>query len=348
MTIRAAIVGATGYTGGELIEILARHPSVTIAGLFSSPAHRNDADVSRSAADAHPHLRCVVDEPIKPCSMSAVRETDANVVFLAAPHEASSALAPALLRENIVVVDLSGAFRLRDTAAHNAAYGFDRNKAALARAVYGLPELTRSELATADLIACAGCYATATILALAPLVRAGALDKSRISVCAISGVSGAGRTPTPTTHFCEVSLHPYTPLTHRHAPEIEQAIGASIAFTPHLAPFDRGLLATAHAQRVVDVKPNDLSEIFLNAYADKPCVRLLPQSVMPSVAAVRNLDVCDIGCAVDERGVVCVAAAIDNLRKGAAGQAVQCMNIRFGLDETTGLRATRATQGARI
>lgn len=333
-----AIVGAGGYAGAELITILLRHPRARIAALFGSA--KRDAEPPRSIADLHPRLRGRVDLPVLPASADAIAASRPDAVFLATPHEASVELAPSLLESGVIVFDLSAAFRLKDASLYPRYYGFDHARPdLLPRAAYGLPELSRERLSNADLVAVPGCYPTSAIIPLAPLIRAGAIDPERRPIIdSTSGVSGAGRSPNSRTHFCEVSQSPYGVLNHRHQPEIDFYAGAGTLFTPHLGPYDRGILSTIHADLAPGWNGDRVARTLREAYAHEPFVRLLPPGQWPSVAAVRESNFCDLAWAVDEehRHVI-LFSALDNLVKGAAGQAVQCMNLRFGLGETTAL-----------
>lgn len=338
---RIAIVGAGGYTGAELVDILTLHSGVEVVGLFRSKR----ADGALSIGDALPRLRHRTDLPIEPFDHESAMALQPDVVFLATPHEVSHAVAPALVEAGVIVLDISGAFRLTDAAIHEAHYGFARSNGASGGGgggggsgggVYALPEFNRAAIANANLLACPGCYPTASILALRPLVEAGLVrPNTRPIIDAISGVSGAGRIPSFRTHFCEVSLQPYNVLAHRHQPEIAEHAGIPVHFVPHLAPFDRGIVATVHVELAPDATAADVREAFEHAYTNSPFVRLLTDHQWPSVGAVERTNFCDIAWTVDEithHAVVC--AAIDNLVKGASGQAVQAMNIRLGLPET--------------
>lgn len=336
MTARLVIVGAAGYSGVELLSLLLSHPGAEVVGLFGSEGRTEETPI----AAASPRLRGRTPLAIRPVSVDAVRALKPDAVFLATPNEASHALAPKLLEAGLTVLDLSGSFRLRDAALYPAFYGFGHeHPSLLERAVYGLPELNRAAIAKAALIAVPGCYPTSAILALAPLVRAGAVEKGRRPVVdAISGVSGAGKTPTARTHFCEVSVQPYNVLKHRHNPEIDQHAGAAVVFTPHLGPYSRGIVSTIHVDLAAGWTAARVGDVYKGAYSGEPFVRLLPAGEWPSVLGVERTNFCDIGFAVDEphRHLI-VVSAIDNLVKGAAGQAVQCMNIRLGLPEGAGL-----------
>lgn len=338
--LNVVIVGAAGYGGAELVTILLRHPHCRIAGLFGS----GRSDKPQKIAELYPRLLGRIDMEIAAGDADAVVAGRPDVVFLATPHEASVELAPAILGKaggswRPRVFDLSGGFRLK-AADYPKFYGFEHHEPGwLSRAVYGLPELNRSRIAEAELVAVPGCYPTSAILPLAPLVRTGAVAAGqRPIVDSTSGVSGAGRTPTSKTHFCEVSLQPYNVLKHRHNPEIDLHAGTPVVFTPHLGPYDRGILSTIHVELAEGWNAARVGETLKAAYGREPFVRLLPADRWPSVAGVRGTNYCDIGWAIDEpnRHLILISA-IDNLVKGAAGQAVQCMNIRFGLLETAGL-----------
>ncbi|TVQ30124.1 MAG: N-acetyl-gamma-glutamyl-phosphate reductase [Phycisphaeraceae bacterium] len=339
--IHTVVIGAAGYSGAELVSILRGHPGARLAGLFGSPRRAgDDAAEAPSIADLHPHLRGLVDMPVAPLDLSAIAALKPDVIFLATPHEASLDLAPRCRELGAVTIDLSGAYRLKDASLYPIHYGFEHtHENHLETAVYGMPELFRRQISAAELIAAPGCYPTASIIPLAPLLRAGAVERGRRPIIdATSGVSGAGRTPSRKTHFCEVSLQPYNVMAHRHNPEIDAYAGAPVLFTPHLGAYDRGILATIHIDLAEGWSAQRISDTLHTAYADDPFVRLLLQGAWPSVAAVRASNWIDIAFKVDEEHRHAVLfSAIDNLVKGAAGQAVQCMNLRMNLPETTGL-----------
>jgi N-acetyl-gamma-glutamyl-phosphate reductase len=266
---------------------------------------------------------------------------DVDLVFLALPHGASQRVVPDLLERGRKVVDLAADFRLRDPAVYERWYG-EAHAAPqlLGRFAYGLPERHREEVAKADAVAAPGCYPTAAAIALAPLVAAGAVETSGIIVDAASGVSGAGRAPKQGTHYGTVNedYRAYGLLDHRHTPEIEQTIGAEVLFTPHLAPMTRGILATCYARPAAPLSTDDLLGMLAFAYADEPFVTVGPSS--PSTKATWGSNSVHVTARADPRtGWVVVLAALDNLVKGAAGQAVQCANLMLGLEETAGLSA---------
>ncbi|MBX3376875.1 MAG: N-acetyl-gamma-glutamyl-phosphate reductase [Phycisphaeraceae bacterium] len=339
---KVAIIGAAGYSGGELISILLNHPHAEIVGLFGS----GRSDKPTNIADLHPHLRSRIDLDVRPAELNALKETNADAVFLATPHEASIHWVQDLrsLPRAPKLLDLSGAFRL-PASLYPKFYGFEHEHPDLLKlAVYGLPELNRAKIKTASLIAVPGCYPTSAILPIAPLARAGAVRTgTRIIIDSTSGVSGAGRSPTTKSLFCEVSLQPYNVLKHRHNPEINIHSGANTLFTPHLGPYARGILSTIHidlSEGTGGWPTHRIAETLAAAYANEPFIRLYnsERQGWPSIAAVERTNFCDIAFALDEQHRhLIVVSAIDNLVKGAAGQAVQCFNLLFNYPETTAL-----------
>lgn len=329
-TIRCAVVGATGYAGGELLERLLAQRRVELVGLFGSDRH---ADTSPRIDEVHPRLRGRLEGVVRPADSETVLATRPDAVFLATPHETSHDLAPPLLAGGAVVFDLSAAFRLPDPEDYPRHYGFrHRHPDLLGRAAYGLAELNAEAIAASDLVAVPGCYPTAVILPLRPLSDAGLLAAGEpVIVDAVSGASGAGRSPNARTVFSEVSLQAYGVMRHRHEPEMNAHGGAEVVFTPQLAAFDRGILATIHVRLRPGTTEATVRETLAAAY-DGPFVRLLPAGRWPSIRGVERTNFCDIGLAVHPRRPhLVVSSAIDNLVKGAAGQAVQCLELRFGL-----------------
>lgn len=343
--LRTVIVGAAGYTGAELASLLAAHPACEIVGVFGS--EKRAAEGEQPLSRLFPRLRGVVDLPLRVASVQAIVDLKPNVVFLCTPHEVSAAMSEALLAAELVVIDLSAAFRLHDAADYPTHYGFEHPAAhLLQRAVYGLPEFNRARIAESDLIACPGCYPTSVALALKPLAAANLIRTDRpVIVDSASGVSGAGRSPAVKSLFCEVSFQPYNALKHRHQPEMRQETGCTVLFTPHLLPLDRGIVSTIHAELADGVTEAQVRAWLQRIYEGESFVRLLPAGEWPSVGGVERTNFCDIGLAVDEatRHLLLVSS-IDNLVKGASGQAVQCMNVRFGLPETMGLLAEFSEQ----
>lgn len=331
--LNTLIVGASGYAGVELVTYLNRHPHMNITALTVSA---QSSDAGKLISDLHPQLKGIVDMPLQ--AMSDISEfSNVDVVFLATAHEVSHDLAPQFLAAGCTVIDLSGAFRVNDGEFYQRYYGFTHQHSEwLQQAVYGLAEWQHDEIKKAQLIAVPGCYPTASQLALKPLINAGLLDLTQWPVInATSGVSGAGRKAAISNSFCEVSLQPYGIFTHRHHPEIATHLGASVIFTPHLGNFPRGILATITARLKPGVTAVHVAEAFKQAYDDKPLVRLYDKGV-PALKNVVGLPFCDIGFAVQDEHVIIVATE-DNLLKGAASQAVQCLNIRFGFAETQSL-----------
>ena len=340
MKTRIAIVGAGGYGGAELAEIFLHHNHTEIVGLFGSAKREKDGKVQSMDA-VHPRFRDRLSLPVAPFELDACLALKPDAVFLATPNEVSLELAPPLRVAGIKVFDLSGAFRLKDASLYPRYYGFEHTaKDLLAAAVYGQPETNRAAIKNADMVAVPGCYPTSAILAIAPLAHAGAIRPgTRVIIDSISGVSGAGRSASLKSLFCEVSLQAYGVLTHRHNPEIDAYSGARTLFTPHLGPFDRGILSTIHVEVAPDFDEARIRELFIAAYRDEPFVRAL-KGAWPAIADVRGTNFCDIGLAFDpEFSHVILSSAIDNLVKGAAGQAVQCFNIRFGFPEASGMTA---------
>lgn len=337
---KVAVIGASGYTGVELLRLLAGHPGVTVTCVTS----RQQA--GQPLGEVFPSLAGIFDltfEAVEPAALAA----RADLVFLAVPHQAAMGMVPELLAAGCRVVDLSADYRLRDAAVYAEWYEPHHTPELLAEAVYGLPELYREQVRGARLVANPGCYPTSAALALLPLLRHRLIDPATIIIDSKSGTSGAGRAAKVDTLYCEVNegFKAYGLPRHRHTPEIEQTLGdvagrpVTISFTPHLVPANRGILSTCYASLNRACPLAELLDVYRQAYAAEPFVRVLPEGRLPNISQVRGSNFCDLGLAVDPRtGRVVVAAAIDNLVKGAAGQALQNMNLMLGLDETTGLR----------
>jgi N-acetyl-gamma-glutamyl-phosphate reductase len=342
-TIDVAVVGATGYAGFELATLLLRHPQVGKATFYLRDGH---ADV-RCLTEIYPQLRGRGDAPCAAFSVEAIAESGADVVFLSTPHEASLKLVPELLAANpkLRIVDLSGAFRFRDGEVFSKWYKLEAPvEEALRQAVYGLPELYSQDLASARIVANPGCYPTSVILGLGPLVKAGWIDESRGIVCDCkSGVSGAGKEPKAETHFVSVSenFRAYGLFTHRHTPEVQEHLGLkaeNFIFTTHLLPVARGILSTLYLWLDGPRQASEIEALYRKAYAHGAMVRILPAGTLPELSGVTHTNFCDIGFALDQTGErLVVVACLDNLGKGAAGQAIQNMNAMFGFEETSGL-----------
>jgi len=334
MPLPIGIAGFRGYSGAELLRLLAHHPHVEPILL----EHRQDSDDRPQPIGARQYKRI-------PCTPDGVQSAKLAIALLATPADVSMELAPQMLGAGAKVIDLSGAFRLPDAAAYSRWYK-EKHTASelLAEAVYGLPEYCRERIGNARLIANPGCYPTAANLAIQPLIAAGVVDRSAGIVCdAKSGVSGAGRKPTLKTSFCEVTdnFSAYAVFDHRHVPEVLMVSGieeSEFSFTAHLLPIDRGILETIYFRARGISSADDLLSIYKNRYQSEAFVRLYPSGILPDIRAVDRTNFCDIGMKFDPAtGRAVVVSAIDNLVKGAAGQAIQNMNLMLGVEETTGL-----------
>jgi len=332
--VRAGIVGFRGYSGAELVRLLQRHPSVEPVLL----EHRQDAGDRPQPIQGKRRRRA-------PCTPEAVKAEQLAMVFLATPADVSMELAPVMLHAGAKVVDLSGAFRFKDAATYSRWYKEDHTAShLLAEAVYGLPEFCRERIAGARLISNPGCYPTAANLALQPLAASGVIDRAAGIVCdAKSGVSGAGRKPNLKTSFCEVTenLSVYSVFDHRHVPEILMVSGieeAELSFTAQLLPIDRGILETIYFRSRKLSSAAELLEIYSRRYEKEPFVRIYAPGELPDIRSVEHTNFCDIGVKFDPAtGRAVVVTVIDNLGKGAAGQAIQNMNLMLGVEETEGL-----------
>lgn len=339
--IRTAVVGASGYTGVELLRLLINHPAVEITALTS------ESYAGSPIEEVFPSLFDVLALTCKRFDPHEVAKC-ADVIFLAVPHKTAMTAAVELFPFGRKIIDLSADFRLRDPAVYRQWYGVDHVASELLKdAVYALPEFYRQQLAGARLAAAPGCYPTAVLLGLLPLLSREIIDPDSIIIDAISGASGAGRKPDLPLHFPELqeNCRAYNIARHRHTPEIEQELSRCIGrevlvtFTPHLVGTVRGILATITATLMTSRNTEDLRALYREWYHGEPFVRILPEGRFPETKQVRGSNFCDIGCAVDVRTRrVIVVTAIDNLVKGASGQAVQAMNIMMGLDERAGLQ----------
>jgi N-acetyl-gamma-glutamyl-phosphate reductase len=346
--VKAAVVGATGYAGLELVRLLAAHPRTKAPLVFGRPGDTSATKLSSIYPQIAGTEAAEFDEML-PLDFSQLKSQGVDVLFLATPHEQSREWVPEALAHGVRVIDLSGAWRLNEPA-NRAVYKFEDEGSESAnrlqaQAIYGMPELHREKLAGANLVANPGCYATSIILALAPLVRAGVVNSERGIICdSKSGVSGAGKAPSATTHFMYAAenLSAYGIYAHRHTGELVEQLGVCrecITFTPHLLPIQRGILSTIYVSLKDGVSVAELQKIFCDFYATSPMVRMHRVGQLPQIQHVAHTNFCDIGFAVSPEGRrATVVSCLDNLLKGAAGQAVQNMNVVFGFDEAEGLR----------
>lgn len=338
--LNVAIVGASGYTGLELIRILYRHPEVAVTCLTS------EQSAGKKISEVFPTLRDRCDHLLENLEPVKVAEK-ADIIFTALPHKAAMEVVPTFLALGKKVIDLSADYRLNDPAVYGSWYEPHLNPENLKKSVYGLPEIRRTKIKGAQLVANPGCYPTSIILALAPLLKKGLIDPASIIADSASGVTGAGRSAKVDSLYCEVN-EGYKAYgvggAHRHTPEIEQELSLlagkelKVTFTPHLVPMDRGILSTVYATPLQAATTAGLTALYEKFYDGEPFVRVLAKGNLPSTAFVRGSNFCDIAPVVDPRtGRIIIISAIDNLVKGASGQAVQNMNLICGLPETMGL-----------
>jgi len=344
--LQTAVLGATGYSGLELTRILLRHPRVAKPVLLK---RTSDNGSPSDLADIFPALSGNGGYPLRPLSWASLKQHAVELLFLATPHEVSRSLVPEAIAHGLRVIDLSGAWRLKQ-AEHRAIYGFEDADATTAAAltgksIYGLPELNADRIANAALVANPGCYATSVILALAPLLKAGAIDRTRgIISDSKSGVSGAGKEPTAKTHFVSVAdnLSAYSVFNHRHVGEIVEQLelnAQELIFTPHLLPIPRGILSTIYVHLNRQMSSAEVESCLRNFYAGKRWVRVFPTPNLPQVQFSLHTNYCDLGfCLADDGRRLVLVSCIDNLLKGAAGQAVQNMNLMYGWKEDEGLQ----------
>ncbi len=337
--IKAGIVGATGYAGAELVRILAGHPEVALTTLTS----RQYAGIEFTKI--YPSISGMVNLVCEKYDADRVCEKT-DLIFMALPHKLPMEIVPELIRRKKKVIDLSADFRFNDPLNYEAHYQPHAAKDLLKTAVYGLCEVYNEDIKSADLIGNPGCYPTSVLLPLIPLLKAGYIDADTITADSKSGVSGAGRSPLLTTHFCEAneSLNAYKVGSHRHNPEMDEVLSFAagkpvhITFVPHLIPMTRGMYTTIYASLSKNVGTAEIKECLSSYYRGRPFIRLCPDETEPKISHVRGTNFCDIGFTVDKlNNRLILMSAIDNLVKGAAGQAAQNMNIMFGLDERTGL-----------
>lgn len=337
--MKVSVIGATGYAGAELLRLLLQHPQAEVVHITS------ESHTGKPISEIYPHLRGIYDQEL--ISMEEIDRiaADSDVVFIGLPHGHAMAVGKKLAGKAVKIIDLGADYRFDDTQVYEQWYKVAHVHKDAAR-VYGLAELYRDQIKAASIVGNAGCYTTASILALAPLAKAGLIEMDSIVIDAKSGVSGAGRSAKLPNHFPEMydNFKAYGVATHRHTPEIEQALSALsgekvvLNFTPHLVPMSRGILSTCYAKLKVGVAPEAVDQAYRAQYEEEFFVRLLGRNAYPATKEVRGSNFCDLGWHIDARtGRVIALAAIDNLVKGAAGQAIQNFNIVCGFDEKTGL-----------
>jgi N-acetyl-gamma-glutamyl-phosphate reductase len=344
--LKTAVLGATGYSGLELTRLLLRHPRLEQPALLR---RQSETDAVSNLAEIFPSLSGNGSYPLKLLSWTALKQQGVELLFLATPHEASRLLVPEALARGLRVIDLSGAWRLKQ-AQNRAVYGFEDADGLTAaelteKAVYGLPELSSDRIANAALVANPGCYATSVILALAPLLKAGVVDRKRgIISDSKSGVSGAGKEPNSRTHFVSVAdnLSAYSVFGHRHVGEMLEQLqldADELIFTPHLLPIPRGILSTIYVHLNREMKPVEIESCFRDFYAGRRWVRVFATPKLPQIQFSLHTNYCDLGfCLADDGRRLVLVSCVDNLLKGAAGQAVQNMNLMYGWKEEEGLQ----------
>lgn len=345
--MRIGIIGGTGYVGGELLRLLLMHPQVEVTMVTSRQS------AGEFIFNVHPNLRGLTQLKFVPQDMAELQK-NCDLVFTATPHGGSVNLVPKLLEAGLKVIDMSADFRLKNPADYETYYGWTHaHPEMLKEAAYGLPELHREEIKKAKLVACAGCEATAAILGLAPIVKAGLIDKDKIVVDLKVGSSGGGSKATPASHHPERSngVRPYKVVGHRHIAEVEQELNAigsepvKISFTPHAVNIVRGILATIHTFPTQPIANKDLWKAFRGMYGNEPFIRIVKyqkgQFQLPDPKITMGTNFCDVGFEIDEHANrLILFSALDNMVKGASGQGVQCLNLLMGIDETTGLKST--------
>ncbi len=338
--MRASVIGATGYAGAELLRLLTEHPEAELAHITS------ESSTGQAIASLYPHLSGRVEKELESMKELEAIAADSDVIFIALPHGHAMKIGKLLRNSGVKIVDLGGDYRFKDPQVFEKWYKTEHLDPE-AKAVYGLTELYREQVKKTELVANPGCYTTCSILALAPLLKAGLIETKGIVVDAKSGTTGAGRSLKLGSLYCSVneSIKAYGVTTHRHTPEIEQIYSECagepvlIQFTPHLLPVDRGIYATCYAMLKEGVKDEQIAAAFDAMYGKEFFIKVRPQGTIPELKNVRASNYVDIGWQTDRRtGRVIVMSCLDNLVKGAAGQAVQNMNVMFGIDETAGLR----------
>lgn len=340
--INVSVIGSTGYAGIELVRLLVSHPKVRIAHLVSH------SHTGESISDLYPNFKGIYDKICTPLNINSIAK-DSDIVFTSLPHGTSDSIVHFLHDEGIKVIDLSGDFRYRNVTAYEKWYDrVHQSPHLLEKSVYGLPEIYRDHIADADIIGNPGCYSTCAILGLAPLVASQAIYPNSIIIDAKSGATGAGKTPSQELHFCELdeNMRAYKVATHRHTSEIEEVLSllthedVELSFTPHLMPIKRGILCTMYAKLNDPYPLNYIYDMYTEFYASEPFIEIYSDGQLPEPKFVNGSNACHIGFVIDNRlNRIVVVSVLDNLIKGAGGQAVQNMNIIFGLDETMGLKA---------
>lgn len=341
--LKVAIVGASGYTGGELLRLLCKHPEAEVVAVSS------EKSAGKPLIHSFPNLKKFFNLTLEPLDPLKIAER-CDFIFTALPHGTSIEPVGEFLRLGKKVVDLSADFRLKDPLLYKQWYGIEHsNKALLNKAVYGLPELYRENIRKTSFVSNPGCYPTASILAIAPLLKTRTIITERtvpIFIDAKSSISGAGRGPSLPFHFPEANegMEAYKVATHRHIPEIEQALSeaagvpVNVCFVPHIIPANRGMLCTVYASLISLLTAEEIVSLYRKFYSNEPFIRILDPGMQPNIRDVKGANFCDIGIAVDTRNrCVIVTSVIDNLVKGASGQAVQNMNLMMGFEETAGL-----------
>lgn len=338
--MKIAIIGATGYGGAELTRILHQHPNVAVHSFHSSSQQGTAVD------ESYPHVQSMINYELEAIDPEEIAK-EVDLVFTATPSGISTKLVPELLKHGLKVIDLSGDFRLKDSKSYEEWYGFEPgDEETLSKAVYGLTEWIEEDISDAQLISNPGCFPTAVLLGLAPLAKNDLIDGNSIIIDAKTGLSGAGRNASAVTHFPEINenIRIYKVNEHQHIPEVEQVLSSwnkdigAVSFSAHLVPMTRGIMVTMYANAKKDTNIEELFNLYKETYADDYFVRIKEQGVYPSTKEVSGSNFCDISLAYDERtNRITIIAVIDNLMKGASGQAVQNMNKMLGIDENTGL-----------
>jgi len=343
--IKVGIAGASGYTGIELVKLISNHPDAKLCAVTSNSYK------GKSLTQIFPSMRGFENLICENLDIQSLSKR-IDVLFLALPHKVSMQHVPALLEHKIKVIDLSADFRFENVKTYESAYQKHTSEHLLKQSVYGLSEIYRDKIKASNLVGNPGCYPTSILLPLLPLLKEGLILVDNIISDSKSGVSGAGRSLSPATHFCEVneSFNAYKVGNHRHTPEINEILTAhstkkiNITFVPHLLPLTRGMLSTIYVKAANDIRENDIRKTYNSYYRDEPFVRILEKDYYPAIAHVKGTNICDIGFYFDEKtGQIIIISVIDNLLKGAAGQAVQNMNIMFGFNDEAGLTEVQGT-----